>query len=69
MNRTIDEAAYSTAGISFMRDGNIATFTLPAPVGQPVTETTVVTVAIVDDELQFFPERSAGQKKLLAALG
>lgn len=65
----IDEAVYAAADIGFTSDGRIATFVLPIDPSLPGEPPSQVTVTVVGDDLHLFPERSSGQKRLLAMLG
>jgi hypothetical protein len=69
MKMKIDEAAFKASGLTFELDNpKHGTFTFANTIthhGTPLT----VGVQVVDDELWFFPERSAGQRQVVASLG
>jgi hypothetical protein len=69
MRLKIDEASFKAAGLTFALDNpKHGTFTFTETIthhGTPLT----VGVEVSGDELWFFPERSAGQRQVVASLG
>ena len=69
MKMKIDEAAFKAAGLEFeLTAPTHGVFTFANTVthhGTPLT----VGVQVVGDECWFFPERSAGQRQVVASLG
>jgi hypothetical protein len=58
-----DEEAFTAANLEFCREGSTAYFKTPPT---PMDE---VAVGMVGEELQFFPARSSGHRRVLARLG
>ena len=61
----VSSDAATGAGLGYSENGDIATFIVPMSNGRNVS----VTAKIADDNWQFFPERSSGQKTVMARLG
>lgn len=63
----IDESRITDAGLTYVADGSIATFTFPATDinRQPV----MVTARIDGSNWLMFPERSAGHRSILKVMG
>lgn len=59
---TWDEERFTSAELTFSREGSIATFYTP---GKPDP----VQVSLIGEELQLLPRRSGGHRRILGALG